>query len=38
MVAALALFDGHANFYDPQVDRQEIDKDICDHTIVISGG
>ena len=35
MAALLTLFDGHTNSYDPQADRRTMDKDICDHMVVI---
>ena len=30
MAEPLALFDGHANSYDPQADRRTMDREICD--------
>ena len=38
MVALFAIFDGHAKSYDPQADRQTIDRDICNHMVAIDGG
>ena len=38
MAAPLALFDGHANSYDPQDDHRTMDKNICDHMVAIGGG